>query len=65
MVREFRQQDATTPVILMGYLNPIEVWGYADFAEAAAAAGVDGVLTVDMPPEEAGRIHRCDASCRH
>jgi tryptophan synthase alpha chain len=53
MVREFRQQDATTPVILMGYLNPIEVWGYADFAQAAAAAGVDGVLTVDMPPEEA------------
>jgi tryptophan synthase alpha chain len=54
MVREFRQKDATTPVILMGYLNPIEVWGYTDFATAAAAAGVDGVLTVDLPPEEAG-----------
>lgn len=53
MVREFRQQDASTPVILMGYLNPVEVWGYADFAAAAAAAGVDGVLTVDLPPEEA------------
>lgn len=52
MVSEFRRDDTTTPVILMGYLNPIEVWGYADFAAAAAAAGVDGVLTVDMPPEE-------------
>jgi tryptophan synthase alpha chain len=56
MVREFRQQDETTPIILMGYLNPIEVWGYADFAQAAAAAGVDGVLTVDMPPEEAAEL---------
>ena len=53
MVREFRQQDDSTPVILMGYLNPVEVWGYHDFAAAAAAAGVDGVLTVDLPPEEA------------
>jgi len=53
MVREFRAQDADTPVILMGYLNPIEAWGYTDFAQAAAAAGVDGILTVDMPPEEA------------
>ncbi len=56
MVREFRTEDADTPVILMGYLNPVEVWGYADFASAAAAAGVDGVLTVDMPPEEAGEL---------
>jgi len=56
MVCEFRKQDATTPVILMGYLNPIEVWGYNDFAQAAAAAGVDGVLTVDMPPEEATEL---------
>ena len=56
MVREFRQDDAETPVILMGYLNPIEVWGYADFSRAAANAGVDGVLTVDMPPEEAGEL---------
>jgi len=54
MVREFRQQDVSTPVVLMGYLNPVEVWGYADFAGAAAEAGVDGVLTVDLPPEEAG-----------
>jgi tryptophan synthase alpha chain len=56
MVREFRERDDTTPVILMGYLNPVEVWGYADFAQAAAAAGVDGVLTVDMPPEEAAEL---------
>jgi len=53
MVREFRQQDTTTPVILMGYLNPVEVWGYTEFASAAAAAGIDGILTVDLPPEEA------------
>jgi tryptophan synthase alpha chain len=52
MVREFRQQDAATPVALMGYLNPIEVMGYREFATAAQAAGVDGVLTVDLPPEE-------------
>ncbi len=52
MVREFRTQDATTPVVLMGYLNPVEVMGYETFARAAAEAGVDGVLTVDMPPEE-------------
>ncbi len=52
MVREFRRRDDATPIVLMGYLNPIEVWGYQDFAAAAAVAGVDGVLTVDMPPEE-------------
>lgn len=53
MVREFRLKDGTTPVVLMGYLNPIEVMGYERFASQAAAAGVDGVLTVDLPPEEA------------
>jgi len=52
MVSEFRVQDQDTPVILMGYLNPIEVTGYAAFAAKAAEAGVDGVLTVDLPPEE-------------
>ena len=56
IVGEFRQRDATTPVVLMGYLNPIERMGYAAFAEAAAAAGVDGVLTVDLPPEEAADL---------
>jgi tryptophan synthase alpha chain len=52
MVREFRQRDDRTPVVLMGYLNPIEVMGYGTFAALAADAGVDGVLTVDLPPEE-------------
>jgi len=51
-VRAFRTTNTTTPVILMGYLNPVEVMGYALFAEQAAAAGVDGVITVDLPPEE-------------
>jgi tryptophan synthase alpha chain len=53
MVAAFRKDDPDTPVILMGYLNPVEAFGYAEFAEAAAAAGVDGILTVDAPPEEA------------
>lgn len=53
MVSEFRQQDQETPIVLMGYLNPVEVMGYDEFSKAAADAGVDGVLTVDMPPEEA------------
>ncbi|HXG27658.1 MAG TPA: tryptophan synthase subunit alpha [Nevskiales bacterium] len=52
MVREFRRQDTRTPVVLMGYLNPIEAMGYAEFAAAAQAAGVDGVLVVDLMPEE-------------
>jgi len=56
MVHEFRDKDKTTPVVLMGYLNPIEVMGYARFAKEAAAAGVDGVLTVDLPPEEADQF---------
>lgn len=51
-VTEFRQTNATTPVVLMGYANPIERMGEAVFAKAAAAAGVDGVLVVDYPPEE-------------
>ena len=49
-------KDYDTPVVLMGYLNPIEVMGYAWFAQQAAEAGVDGVLTVDLPPEEAGDL---------
>lgn len=53
MVAEFRQKDQQTPVILMGYLNPVEVMGYAAFAKSAAQAGIDGILTVDIPPEEA------------
>ena len=53
MVKEFRATDARTPVVLMGYLNPMEAFGPQAFVTAAAGAGVDGVLTVDMPPEEA------------
>ncbi len=56
MVAEFRQSNTSTPVVLMGYLNPVEIMGYAAFAQAAAQAGVDGVLTVDLPPEEAGEL---------
>jgi len=52
LVREFRNTDTTTPVVLMGYANPIERMGQAVFAERAQAAGVDGVLVVDYPPEE-------------
>jgi len=53
MAMEFRKTDQTTPLVLMGYLNPIEIMGYEDFANAAQRADVDGVLTVDLPPEEA------------
>lgn len=52
MVGEFRQTNSHTPVILMGYLNPVEIMGYRDFAQLAEKAGVDGLLTVDLPPEE-------------
>ena len=52
MVKEFRQQDNQTPIVLMGYLNPVEVMGYETFAESAATVGVDGVILVDLPPEE-------------
>ncbi|MDD2761172.1 MAG: tryptophan synthase subunit alpha [Methylomonas sp.] len=53
MAMEFRKTDQSTPLVLMGYLNPIEIMGYQDFANAVARAEVDGVLTVDLPPEEA------------
>lgn len=52
MVREFRTKDTTTPVVLMGYANPVERMGARIFAEEAAKAGLDGVLVVDYPPEE-------------
>ncbi len=53
MVKAFRETNQTTPVVLMGYLNPIEVYGYEKFAQDAAEAGVDGLITVDLPPESA------------
>ena len=52
MVTEFRKADAATPVVLMGYANPIEAMGTEKFVAAAKAAGVDGVIVVDYPPEE-------------
>jgi tryptophan synthase alpha chain len=52
MVAEFRQQNTRTPVVLMGYGNPIEAMGWSEFAQRCEEVGVDGVLTVDFPPEE-------------
>jgi tryptophan synthase alpha chain len=55
-VQAFRARDGHTPVVLMGYLNPVERYGHSAFAADAAAAGVDGVLMVDCPPEEMGDL---------
>jgi len=57
LVARFRQQDSSTAIVLMGYLNPVEVMGYEAFVSAASAAGVDGVLVVDMPPAESSSLH--------
>jgi tryptophan synthase alpha chain len=54
IVAEFRDTNMNTPVVLMGYGNPIEAMGWAQFAQRCAEVGVDGVLTVDFPPEESG-----------
>ncbi|HEX5801952.1 MAG TPA: tryptophan synthase subunit alpha [Azospira sp.] len=56
IVAEFRQTNADTPVVLMGYANPVEAMGVDTFAAAAKAAGVDGVLVVDYPPEESAEF---------
>ncbi len=56
IVKSFRKTNQKTPVILMGYLNPIEFMGYEVFSKAASEAGVDGVLTVDIPPEESADL---------
>ena len=56
MVRDFRRDEADTPVVLMGYLNPVESYGVARFCLDAARAGVDGLIVVDLPPEEADRL---------
>ena len=66
MVAHFRRTDAETPIVLMGYLNPIDSYGPGRFCAAAAAAGVDGLIVVDLPPEEADLLephaaaHRID-----
>ena len=57
MLRKFRERDTTTPVILMGYANPVETMGSGEFAVRAAEAGADGVLLVDCPPEESGELN--------
>ncbi|MEM6580171.1 MAG: tryptophan synthase subunit alpha [Pseudomonadota bacterium] len=57
VVQEFRRDNDTTPVLLMGYANPVERMGYATFADTAAAAGVDALLTVDIPPEEVESVN--------
>lgn len=57
LTARFRETDQTTPVVLMGYLNPVHKTGYAAFARAAAEAGVDGVLTVDSPIETIAPLH--------
>ncbi len=56
MVAVFRRQDAETPVLLMGYLNSVERMGYVRFVDRATAAGVDGAIIVNLPPEEAGEL---------
>lgn len=53
LARAFRDGDTTTPVILMGYMNPLVSWGFEAFAQDAAEAGIDGLIVVDCPPEEA------------
>jgi len=61
-IRAFRETDTTTPIILMGYTNPLITWGLEAFARDAGAAGVDGMIIVDTPPEEAGPLaDACDA----
>jgi len=66
-VARFREQDNTTPVVLMGYLNPVEAMGYETFAHNANVAGVDGVLLVDLPPEESKEATRllADKNIKH
>jgi len=56
LVQQFREGDKTTPVVLMGYANPIEAMGVENFIGAAKTAGVDGVIVVDYPPEECGEF---------
>lgn len=53
LARAFREGDQDTPIIMMGYTNPLVSWGYAAFARDAARAGIDGIIVVDLPPEEA------------
>ncbi len=58
LVSQFRKQDSQTGIVLMGYLNPIEIMGYGQFVAAATEVGIDGVLVVDMPPAESTELHQ-------
>ena len=58
IVERFREHNQSTGIVLMGYTNPIEVFGFKDFAARADEAGVDGILVVDMPPEEAADLKK-------
>jgi tryptophan synthase alpha chain len=63
MAAAFRTHDTTTPLILMGYTNPLITWGIEAFCRDASAAGIDGLIIVDTPPEEAGPLaDACDAN---
>jgi len=61
MAREFRITNETTPIIIMGYCNPVHSMGYTAFAAAAKAAGVDGAIIVDLPPEEDSELREAFA----
>ena len=63
MVRDFRKTDADTPIVLMGYYNPIYAFGTEKFLAAAKEAGVDGLIVVDLPPEEDSEL--CDPAKKH
>jgi tryptophan synthase alpha chain len=63
LVRRFREHDQTTPLILMGYLNPLLTHGLKSFAADAAAAGMDGIIVVDAPPEESQDLDDALAGC--
>ena len=63
MVRDFRREDGATPIVLMGYYNPILSYGTERFCTDAAASGVDGLIVVDVPPEEADEIEPSAKAC--
>ena len=63
MVREFRKADTETPIVLMGYYNPIYAYGTEKFLKDAKASGVDGLIVVDLPPEEDAEL--CDPAKKH
>ena len=61
MATEFRKGNDTTPIIIMGYCNPVHHMGYANFAKAAKEAGIDGAIIVDLPPEEDSELREAFA----